>query len=439
MNRDDKRIWMLIAAIIGIFVLFIPFSTAVFHVNYDYTLTTVALGGAILGVVSGILGCFAVLRQQSLMGDALSHAALPGVAIAFLFAGRELGALLLGAGIASWLGAIFIRAVTSTTRLKQDAAMGIVLAGWFAFGIALLTYIQGRPDASQAGLDKFIFGQAAAIVQKDVGLISVVGLGIFAVLLLFWKEFKLITFDLEFAAANGFPTRWLDILLSTLIVVAIVLGLQLAGVILMAGMLIAPAVAARQWTHKLGQMLVLSTVFGAFAGSTGAIVSGVDVGLPTGPLIIVVAFGIVFISICFAPGRGLVWSLWRQSQDRGRFAGQSLLRDLYQHAIKHGDPHFPTPENMLVGLRGSVARLGLKTLEHDEMAVKQGDGWVLTETGIREAQADFRNQQLWDLYRQYGEEMHLPPVSENRQEAISDALPPDAIRRLETMLQGAKS
>ena len=154
----------------------IPLSQALFGLRFTYTLRVVALGGAILGLISGALGCFAVLRGESLLGDALSHAALPGVAIAFLLAGRDLSPLLIGAGIASWLSLRFTAALLATTRIKQDAALGIVLASFFAAGIALLAYIQSIPDASQAGLDHFIFGQAAAIIESDVRLVSGVGL-----------------------------------------------------------------------------------------------------------------------------------------------------------------------------------------------------------------------------------------------------------------------
>ena len=308
LSLEDRRVWTVIGALALVSVLFVPFSMLVLDVTYTYTVRTVALGGAILGIVSGVLGCFAVLRRESLMGDALSHAALPGVAVAFLIAGRELSALLIGAGIASWLGVWFIRSLLNTTRIKQDTAMGIVLAAWFAAGIALLAYIQSRSDASQAGLDEFIFGQAASMVESDVRLISIVGAVAFVFLALFWKEFKLVTFDPEFAGANGFRVGLINGMLSTLIVVAIVLGLQLAGVILMVGMLIAPGIAARQWTHKLNQMVILSAVFGAFAGGTGAVLSAVDANIPTGPMIIVVAFVIVTVSIAFAPERGLVWT-----------------------------------------------------------------------------------------------------------------------------------
>lgn len=322
LSTQDRRVWAVIGVMVLLGAAFIPFSQIVLDVNYTYTVRTVALGGSILGVVSGVLGCFAVLRQESLMGDALSHAALPGVGIAFLMAGRELGALLLGAGIASWIGVQFIRALLHTTRLKQDTAMGIVLAAWFAAGIALLAYIQGRSDASQAGLDTFIFGQAAAMVASDVRLITVIGGITFVVLALLWKEFKLVTFDPAFAGANGFPVGIINVILSTLIVVAIVLGLQLAGVILMVGMLIAPGIAARQWTQKLDQMVMLSAVFGAFAGGLGAVLSAVEANIPTGPMIIVVAFSVVMISIGFAPERGLLWALLRRRNDQQRFAAQ---------------------------------------------------------------------------------------------------------------------
>lgn len=436
MSADDRRVWSLIGIITLLAGLFVPFSQFALGVEYSYTLRTVALGGALLGLVSGVLGCFAVLRRQSLLGDALSHAALPGVAIAFLLAGRELSLLLIGAGVASWLGVHFIQAVIRTTRLKQDAAMGVVLAAWFAAGIALLAYIQARPDASQAGLDTFIFGQAAAIVTRDVQLIAGVGAVAFMVLGLFWKEFKLITFDPEFAGANGFRVNILSMALSTLIVVAIVLGLQLAGVILMVGMLIAPGIAARQWTNKLDQMIILSGVFGAFAGGVGAVISAVDTGIPTGPLIIVVAFLIVLGSIAFAPGRGLVWSRLRQYRDRRRFAAQTVLRDLYRYALDHGSPTTPVPQAFLVGISGATAKLGLRQLAERGLVQPQGETWLLTAAGLELATAEAKNRRLWAAYRQYGAELALPLVPEDRQQDIRQFLPGEAVKKLERKLEG---
>jgi len=431
LSSTDRRVWIVIGVIILLGAIFIPISQALLDVDYNYTLRTVALGGAILGIVSGVLGSFAVLRHESLMGDALSHAALPGVAIAFLVAGRDLGALLIGAGIASWIGVQFIRSVLHTTRLKQDTAMGIVLAAWFAAGIALLAYIQARPDASQAGLDSFIFGQAAAMVERDVQLIAVVGCLAFLFVVLFWKEFKLITFDPAFAEANGFRVGMINSLLSTLIVVAIVLGLQLAGVILMVGMLIAPGIAARQWTHKLDQMMILAGVFGAFAGGVGAILSAVDADVPTGPMIIVVAFSIVMVSIAFAPERGIVWRWWRQRGDQRRFAAQTCLRDLYKYAQSHDDVTYPIPNIFIQGIGGSHTPLGLNQLEKNGYIQAIDDTWQLTPKGIELATKDAKNQHLWELYRAYGDELHLPIISEDRQTDIYSVLPQETIQQLE--------
>lgn len=435
LSTADRRVWAVIGGVILLSGLFVPFSQSVLGVTYTYTVRTVAVGGAILGMVSGVLGCFAVLRHESLMGDALSHAALPGVAVAFLIAGRELSVLLVGAGIASWLGVQFISAVIDTTRIKQDTAMGIVLAAWFAAGIALLTYIQNRSDASQAGLDTFIFGQAAAMVTSDVILISVVGLVAFGVVALMWKEFKLVTFDLDFARANGFRVPLINGVLSTLIVIAIVLGLQLAGVVLMVGMLIAPGIAARQWTHKLGQMVILSAFFGAFAGGLGAVLSAVDANMPTGPMIIVVAFLVVMLSIGLAPERGLIWTTLRRRRDRRRFAAQSTLRDLYRYARSHGGPTHPVPHTFIVGIGNS--KLGLSQLEKQGLVKQQDDNWVLTEQGVSAARQDVHNQQLWEIYRMYGDELDLPLVNEDRQKPIEDVLPDEAVVRLEHKLEGA--
>lgn len=432
MSRSLRRSWLLPLVALALLLLLARAA----GINYDYTLVTVAAGGAVLGIVCGVLGSFAVLRQQSLLGDALAHAALPGIALAFLLAGRQPGWLLLGAGIASWLGVLLINSLARSTRLKQDAAMGIVLSAFFALGITLLTYIQSRNDASQAGLDQFIFGQAASMRRQDVMIISAVGLAAFAILALLWKEFKLITFDPSFAQANGFRLGLLDALLSTLIVVAVVLGLQLAGVILMVGLLIAPAVAARQWTQQLGTMLTLAGVFGGLAGAGGAILSGMQQGLPTGPLIIVVASAIVLVSITLAPQRGLLWRAWQSRRDRRRFAAQQVLQDIHRHALQHGDARYPAPGGMLAALRGPAARPTLRQLREAGLLQERGDdAWSLSQSGQQRAAAEARNQRLWELYRQYGEELGLPAVDEDPQRRIDELLPAAAVAQLERLLQ----
>jgi len=285
---------------------------------FDYTLRNVALGSALLGIVSGVLGSFAVLRKQGLLGDALSHAALPGICLAFLLTGaRATLILLLGAAITGWFGALLLIRIVRDTRIDEDAALGIVLSTFFGFGIVLLTFISKRNDANQAGLDRYLFGQAAALREENVVTMAILGAVALCVVFLFYKEFKVATFDPEFAASLGFATGRLNVLLTSLIVIAVVIGLQTVGVVLMAAMLVGPAVAARQWTDRLGVMLLLSSFFGATAGVAGAMVSVTQARLPTGPMVILSLTLIVVVSILFAPRHGLIVDRMR----RWRLAG----------------------------------------------------------------------------------------------------------------------
>ena len=356
----------------------------------DYTLRTVALGSATLGIVSGALGTYAVLRKQSLLGDAISHAALPGIALAFLLTGSKAPlVLILGAVAAGWIGTLLVMSIVNTTRLKSDSALGIVLSVFFGFGLVLLTFIQKLPNAAQAGLDKFLFGQAAGLLERDVITMAVVGILVLLTMVVFWKEFKLLTFDREFGASLGFPMRTLDILLITLLVIAIVLGLQTVGVVLMSAMVVAPAAAARQWTDRLEVMVGLSALFGALAGVSGAVISSTTARLPTGPTIVLCISAIVLVSLFLAPNRGLVWRWLRHRRNRRQIRVETVLRDLYALASQHDDPNHGHSIAVLRTMdrsRGGVA-LSLEQLERKGW-VRQvdTDEWVLTPSGLSEAE-----------------------------------------------------
>jgi len=264
----------------------------------DHTLKIVILGTSILGAVSGTVGAFATLRKQSLLGDAISHAALPGICIMFLITLTKSSLLLLvGALIAGWLGTFIMTIVVTQTKLKQDAALGVILSVFFGFGLMLLTIIQKLPTANQAGLNKYLFGNASTLLESDVlsmGALSFIVLGFVALL---WKEFKLLSFDRDYAFSLGFSVVRLDLLLVTLTVCGIVLGLQTVGVVLMSAMLIAPAVAARQWTNRLSTMVCISAAMGAASGSIGAVISSTFDRLPTGPTVVLVMSVLVVISL----------------------------------------------------------------------------------------------------------------------------------------------
>lgn len=286
---------------------------------FDYTLRNVALGSAVLGIVGGVLGSFAVLRRQGLLGDALAHTALPGIALAFLLTNSKAPLILMaGAAIAGWLGTLVIITVVRETRISEDSALGIVLTVFFGLGLVLLTYIQQHRGANQAGLDQFLFGQAATLVERTVIQMGGVGIVALIVVAVFYKEFKILTFDPDFAGSIGLPTRGLDILLTSLIVAAVVIGLQTVGVVLMAAMLIGPAAAARQWTDRLAVMIVLSAFFGALSGVSGAVISVTAARIPTGPMIVLCMTVVVLISLFFAPARGIVPEYLRLRRARKR-------------------------------------------------------------------------------------------------------------------------
>ena len=287
---------------------------------FDYTIRNVALGAAILGVVGGTLGSFAILRRQGLFGDALAHATLPGVCVAFMLSGTKAPVVLLtGAALSAGLGALLILTIVSRTRIKQDAALGIVLSVFFGAGAVLITYIGGSGSGSQSGLDRFIFGQAATIVREDVVTMGILAALALLVVALLFKEFKLLSFDPAFAASLGFPVGRLNVLLTMLIVVAVIIGIQAVGVVLMAAMLIIPAAAARQWTDGLGMMLVISGLFGALSGVSGALISATGANLPTGPLIVLCATALLVLSLFLGRSQGFLWG-WIGSRRNRREA-----------------------------------------------------------------------------------------------------------------------
>jgi manganese/zinc/iron transport system permease protein len=281
----------------------------------DYTVLSALLGCAVLGVMSGVLGCFAVLRGQGLMGDAMAHAALPGVCLAFLATGSKAPlVLMLGAALTGWLAMLAILGISSAARLDRNTVLGVMLTTFFGLGVVLLTVIQKTGGGAQAGLDKFLFGQAAALVMEDAALMAVLAVLALVVVGLLFKEFKLISFDPGYARSLGMPVGVLGAALTSLMLAAIVVGLNAVGVILMSAMLVAPAAAVRQWTSSLRRMVALSALIGAVCGAAGAVWSVRQQGVPTGPAIVILLTLAVAVSAFFGSDRGLVWVRMRRAK-----------------------------------------------------------------------------------------------------------------------------
>ena len=310
----------------------------------SYTTQMVLLGTALLGLASGIAGTFAVLRKESLIGDGLSHAALPGVVIAFLLTGiKDIEVLIIGAALSSITAAWLITITVENSKIKFDGALATILSAFFGLGMVLLTYLQSLNNAGQAGLSKFIFGQAATILARDVYITSAAALIIIVLTALFWKELKLISFDVEYAKTLQIPVTFTLILYRALLIMTIIIGIQSVGAILISSLLIAPAVGARQWTNKLGTMCILAGFFGMVSAIGGTIWSTTVQKLPTGPAIIVILSVIVLLSLIFAPNRGILWQYRKNKQSKrallsetARISPADLQQKIYR--AKGGQP-----------------------------------------------------------------------------------------------------
>ncbi len=339
-----------------------------------------------------MLGSFAVLRKQSLLGDAISHAALPGIAIAFLITGaKDSNTLLLGALVSGLIGTFWIRGIVTKTHLKSDTALGLILSLFFGFGMLLLTFIQKQPNANQAGLDKYLFGQAATLVESDVWLMAIVTGICLIIMLTFWKEFKILLFDADYTKTLGFNTKTIDILITSFIVLAIVLGLQTVGVVLMSAMLLAPAAAARQWTNKLSVMVFLAALFGAFSGVFGTAISASQNNLSTGPVIVLVAAVFVIISFVFSPSRGLLFKQIRFIKNRRDLELHKTLAFMHNIAATHEDISHPHAIIILNNFQGYTKGTLQKLVDKGYVEL-QGNMWSLTEKGF-EAASNLYNQQ----------------------------------------------
>lgn len=397
------------------------------------TVLLIIAGCCLLGISAGVIGVFSFLQKKALFSDAVAHAVLPGVAIAFILSGQKNPLLLIaGAMISGWLALISIDLISNKSKLKPDTAIGIILSLFFGIGILLLTSIQQSGAAAQSGLDSFLFGKAASMQKADVFTFMIFAAVLLLLVRLFFKEFKLITFNRDYAISIGLPVRFFDFLLSTLNVLAVAIGIQSVGVVLMSALLITPAGAARFWTNDLKTMLLLSALFGALSGLGGCLISIMAPGMPTGPWIVVVLTAFVVVSILFAPKRGILARNRKSRLNQLKINRENILKILYRLGEEKDDfsrirnneeiknwRNF-NANNLNTGVK-ELSKLGLLNLHHSDMA--------LTAKGVDEARRIVRLHRLWELY--LTKKLHLPSDHVHQDaEAIEHVITPE----LEAML-----
>lgn len=302
-----------------------------------YNATLVTLGAALLGVAAGATGSFLFLRKRALVADAVAHATLPGVGLAFLAMvalggdGRSLPGLLIGSAVTAGLGLLAMEWIARRTRLAEDAAIGAVLGSFFGLGVVLLTVIQTMSAGRQAGLEGFLLGSTAGMLFQD-GLVIAAG-GTAAVLAtwLLRRPMTLVAFDPGYAAALGYDVRRIDLAMMGLVMAVTVIGLKVVGLILIVAMLIVPAVTARFWTQRAGRVVWIAAAIGGLSGYLGAAVSASAPALPTGPIIVLMAAAAFVLSLFFAPVRGVLASALRHRRFQARVHRRQGLLALARH------------------------------------------------------------------------------------------------------------
>ena len=299
--------------------------------NFQWVLMSTLM----LGIAAGVMGCLAYWKRQSLMSDALAHAALPGVIIAFVLLGEKHPLILIiGASISAYLGALFIQWIQTSTRIKEDTAMGMILSVFFGLGIMLLTVVNRSPSGNQSGLDRFILGQAASMVKSDVFIMLLLSLFIIFFVFIAFKEWKIFLFDPGFAKGLGLSLRGMEGLYTALLVLTIVVGIQAVGVVLMAALIIIPATSARYWTHSFKVMVGLSALFGGGSGALGTFVSALGSGWPTGPFIVIVAAFIFTISLVFGKEKGVLIQWLQQKMLKMQYQKERMSRTCMSRPLK---------------------------------------------------------------------------------------------------------
>jgi manganese/zinc/iron transport system permease protein len=398
-------------------------------VPLDYTDAVVAIGAAILGLAAGVLGTFAVLRRRSLVGDAVAHATLPGVCIAFLLTGaKDAGSLIAGAAAAGLIAALLVVGLERVPRLRADAAIGVVLSALFSLGIVLLTAIASGSDADQAGLERYLFGQAAGLLERDLVVMAALTGAALLVVVVGHRALRAALFDPAHAASLGLPVRAVDVLVTALLVVAVVVGVRAVGAILMVAMLVVPAVTARQLVGRLWQVLVVAGVVGAAVGVTGALLSERS-GLPTGPVVVLVGVAAAALAVLLAPGRGVAWRAARLRRDRRRAAAEGVLVDL-ETAIHAGPP--PTARELeLAGgrPRRALAR-ALRDLDRAGLLARDGERLRLTEAGAAAAHVALERRDLWGAWLEHGWRLALPDAREPDPSDLRGSLGDDHVDEL---------
>ncbi|HSZ72170.1 MAG TPA: iron chelate uptake ABC transporter family permease subunit [Cytophagaceae bacterium] len=410
-----------------------------YQLLYNPNVLYVILGCLLMSVSASTVGTFTFLRKKSLIGDAVAHAILPGICLAFLLNGTKNPLYLIpGAFLTGWLSILIVDFITHHSKIKQDAAISIVLSVFFGTGIWLLTVIQHSGMDNQSGLDAFLFGKAAALTSFDVWVFGLVALLLIVAIWAFYKEFQLLSFDKDFAQSIGYKIQLLELLLSGLTVLAIVTGIQAVGVVLMASLLIAPAATARFWSDKLHVMIFIAILISSVSAIVGASVSYVAPQMPTGPWIVMVLSFSAILTFVFAPQKGIVIKWIKQRHNQKLMLKENILKTFYyltQTSVDHEKTYFTLADiEKQRSLRKSELNYGIEALiDEGYIEIEHEQYYRLTKEGLQQGKRVAHLHRLWELY--LTEYLRIAPDHvHDDAETIEHVLTPELQDRLEIIL-----
>lgn len=404
----------------------------------DPNIVSVVIGAILLTASSAVVGTFTFLRKKALVGDAVAHSVLPGICLAFILSGTKNPVILiLGAFLTGWISLLVIDIITQRSKIKEDSAIAIVLSVFFGIGILMLTNIQHSGNAAQTGLDSFLFGKAAALVGNDLITFGIVAIVLIITVSLFFKELKLIAFDSHYARALGIPVKAIDLLLTTLTVLAVVTGIQAVGVVLMAAMLITPAAAARFWTNDVKAMTLIAAIMGAVSGLSGAYVSYIAPAMPTGPWIVMIISAIALFSFFLAPKRGILSRLIDQTKLQNMIMDENLLKALFHLGEEDEDMFKARSAGQIIEKRHfprKRLKASLIRLKRQGYLTRSSGSWQFTEVGKQKGQRVVKLHRLWELYLSKYVKIASDHVHEDA-ETIEHIITPELEVELERMLE----
>lgn len=356
---------------------------------------------AIIGATLGLVGCFVVLRRMALLGDALSHAVLPGVAVAFLIisaatgtlgAAAEVWGLFAGALLAGLLTTVGISLVTRHSRVKEDTAIGIVFTAMFAVGVALVSSFE---KGTHFDLKCFLWGEPLAIRSEDLVASGIIGPLVLVLILVFYRPLKLVSFDPQMAAASGLPVAFLHYLLMGVLSATVVTALQSVGVIMSVAMLITPAAVAYQLTNRLSTMLVLAAVAGAFSSLAGMVLA-FALNLPPGPAMVIVATLLFMMTMLLAPEYGVLAKALQRRRVRAHILSEDVLKSLAR--LPAGASVSDIRGIVGAHAREAQVRTALRNLQSRGLLHDAPEGASLTSSGAARAEQLVRSHRLWETY-----------------------------------------